>query len=161
MQKTHILPLTLIIALIFGISFGFAIESMEASDMCIPIGVITLTPPESVEAKRVSVEFDHSLHFEINCNDCHHMWEKDEPIKGCMTSECHELTESPEKAGGSEFEGEESILYYKNAFHKKCIGCHKAMKASNKQLELSKRALPDKLPATGPTGCIQCHPKEE
>ncbi len=160
MHKIHTLLLTLILALAFGTALSIASESMETSEMCIPMGQITLTAPEPVEAKRAPVEFNHSLHFEINCNRCHHMWEKDEAIIGCTTSGCHELTESPVKAGGSEFEGEPPILYYKNAFHSLCIGCHKEISASNKKLELSRGKLPDQLPATGPTGCIQCHPKE-
>lgn len=160
MRKTRILLLTLILALAFGAASSMASESMETSTMCIPMGKITLKPPESVDAKRAPVEFNHPLHFEINCNRCHHMWDKDSEIVSCGTSGCHELTESPLKAGGSEFEGEPAVLYYKNAYHTLCIGCHKEIKADNKKLELSKGTLPDQLPATGPTGCIQCHPKE-
>lgn len=160
MHRTRILLLTLIVALVFGAALSIASESMETSKMCIPMGRITLAPPESVEAKRAPVEFNHPLHFEINCNRCHHMWEKDAEIESCGTSGCHELTESPLKAGGSEFEGEPAILYYKNAYHALCIGCHKEIKAANKKMEMSKGATPGQLPATGPTGCIQCHPKE-
>jgi hypothetical protein len=165
MHNIRILLLTLVMALVFGTSFCIAAESMDDTEettdkMCIPMGKITLTPPEGVEAKRSPVEFNHPLHFEINCSRCHHEWDRDEAIVGCTTSGCHELTESPVKAGGSEFEGEPAILYYKNAYHSLCIRCHQEIKADNKKLEQSKGALPDQLPATGPTGCIQCHPKE-
>ena len=99
MHKTRILLLTLIIAFIFGAAFSIAGESMKTDEMCIPLGEITLSPPQSVEAKRSPVKFNHSKHFDINCNDCHHMWKKDAPIESCMASGCHELTESPLKIG--------------------------------------------------------------
>ena len=160
MPKTRILLLTLIIAFIFGAAFSIAGESMKTNEMCIPMGVITLSPPKSVDAKRSPVEFNHSHHFGIKCNDCHHKWKKDTPIEGCTTSGCHELTESPLKIGGSKFEGKPEILYYKKAFHQNCIRCHRDIKASNEKLELTKGTLPDQLPATGPTGCIECHPTD-
>ena len=53
-----------------------------------------------------------------------------------------------------------AILYYKTAFHQMCIGCHKEMRIINTELEMSYRRLDRELPRTGPTGCIQCHPKE-
>jgi hypothetical protein len=41
-----------------------------------------------------------------------------------------------------------------------CISCHKEIKIKNKAMEASKASLDESLPATGPTGCNQCHPKE-
>jgi hypothetical protein len=159
MQKTRILLLVLIMAAVTGAALVTAGESSD-EQMCIPMGKITLSAPESVEAKRSAVEFPHAVHFNYDCASCHHDWTGEEKIESCTTSGCHELTSSPKKAGSTEFEGEPEILYFKNAFHSLCIGCHQDIKASNKELELAKGVLPAQLPKTGPTGCIECHPQE-
>ncbi|MEJ2730663.1 MAG: cytochrome c3 family protein, partial [Deltaproteobacteria bacterium] len=52
------------------------------------------------------------------------------------------------------------IMYYKRAYHKQCIGCHLELKRANLALENSSKILKEKLPPTGPTGCIECHPVE-
>jgi len=55
---------------------------------------------------------------------------------------------------------DQAIKYYKTAFHQMCIGCHKDMKKKNEELEFSYRKMEKELPKTGPTSCIQCHPKD-
>ena len=126
----------------------------------VPMGTITLSPPGSVEAKRSDVEFPHATHFGFECRTCHHKWEGPEVIQGCTTSGCHDVEVSPIKSGQKNVPKEESIKYYKSAYHQMCIGCHKEMKRVNKELEMSLKKLPSELPITGPTGCFQCHPKE-
>ena len=158
MHRLYFGVLGIIAVLVIGsaaIVFG---ESEEK--MVVPMGIITLSPPDSVEARRSDVEFPHATHFGFDCKTCHHKWEGPEVIQGCRTSGCHDVTVSPVKAGSGTIPEAESIKYYKSAYHQLCIGCHKEMKRVNKELEMSQKRLLTELPATGPTGCFECHPKE-
>jgi hypothetical protein len=159
MHRLHFWVLGIIAVVLIG-SAAIVFGESEG-DMIVPMGFITLRPPESVEARRSDVEFPHATHFDFDCRTCHHKWEKEEVIQGCSTSGCHDVEVSPIKSGKGNLPKEESIKYYKAAYHQMCIGCHKEMKRVNKALEMSLRKLPSELPTTGPTGCIQCHPKEE
>lgn len=150
------------VVLLFGIvacaSLGVAIAGDE--EMCVPMGTITLEPPDSVEAKRDSVEFDHGRHFVLACNNCHHAWKGAEPVTGCMTAGCHDLDTLPRKEDSKAIDKDQAFRYYKNAYHGQCIGCHKTMKQEIQQMAGTLAAIDGKLPTTGPTGCIECHPKE-
>ena len=128
--------------------------AVSADEFCVPMGAITLEAPESVEAKRAAVEFPHSQHFDLNCKECHHKWTGDEAISGCMAAGCHDSAVSRRAENPKE-----AWMYYKNAYHKSCIGCHKRMKAKNKELELN-QSLKTAQAKTGPTGCKACHPNE-
>jgi hypothetical protein len=150
----------LIMALIFGNAMVVSGES-EDEDMSVPMGIIPLEPPESVEVKRSSVEFPHSTHFGFMCQTCHHTWETDAPVVKCMASGCHDGVVSPTKAEKGDDVEALTVSYYKSAYHQMCITCHKEMKAQNKKLELSGRVLFENLPNTGPTGCKDCHVPEE
>ena len=160
MYKISIGVLCLILAVIFGNAMVVSGES-EDETMVVPMGIIQLEPPEDVEAQKTAVDFPHATHFEFNCLTCHHQWELYEPVTSCGTSGCHDGTVAPTKAENGEVDEDLAISYYKTAFHKMCIGCHKEMKAQNQKLEMSGRTLKDKLPNTGPTGCINCHLNEE
>ena len=159
MQKSAVSVLGLIVVLALG---SAAIVSGQGSDeeMCVPIGDIVMEPPELVDPKRSAVEFPHSTHFTLDCKTCHHKWQGDKAIQTCSTSGCHDVAESPIKAGKGTVDRDQAILYYKTAFHDMCIGCHREMRRINKELEMSYKKLDQELPRTGPTGCIQCHPKE-
>ncbi|MDM8537479.1 cytochrome c3 family protein [Desulfobacterales bacterium HSG17] len=150
----------LAVGLVFAaISVGIASESTDG-ELVVPLGIIDLEAPEGVEAKRAAVEFPHSQHFSYACQECHHTWDGGAELNGCMTSGCHDITEAPKKSlVDGEFTGE-GITYYKYAFHESCVGCHREIKKAN--LEESEKILPDnnKIQATGPTGCIQCHPAD-
>lgn len=159
MDRFRTVALLLIVVLVCGGLWGVAAQgSEEAETLCIPMGHIVLSAPDGVEAKRSAVDFPHNLHFGYNCKTCHHKWENDTDLNGCMA--CHDLTESPSKAGGGKVDPEEAVMYYKTAYHKMCIGCHKEIKQKSAALAKSGRVLKDKLPPTGPTGCAGCHPKE-
>ena len=160
MYKIGIGVLCLILAVIFGNAMVVSGES-EGESMSVPLGIITLAPPEGVEAQRAPVPFPHGTHFVYTCNTCHHQWEMDEPIQNCTTSGCHDGTESPIKAGGGKVDEELMIGYFKTAYHKMCIGCHRGIKAENKMLEKSGRVLKSRLPSAGPTSCKACHVDEE
>lgn len=153
-----------VLCLVLAITFGNALVvtgSNDADEMCIPMGTILLEPPEEVEVKKPPVDFNHPKHFSFNCLTCHHQWEMDEPIESCTTSGCHDGVESPIKAGQGKVDEDLLITYYKTAYHKMCISCHKEIKAQNKKLEMSGRVLKDKLPNPGPTSCKGCHIEEE
>lgn len=130
-----------------------------AEDMCVPMGVITLSAPEGVTAQKSAVEFPHARHFATDCRHCHHTWKGDEKIQGCMTSGCHDQTSAPKTSEGYLSYSDVSIKYYKYAFHKSCIGCHKEIKNKNLATAKSYQVLDETLPSTGPSGCIECHPK--
>jgi hypothetical protein len=133
---------------------------VSEEEMCVPMGEITLSIPETVEAQRSPVEFPHQQHFQFACQRCHHTWKGDANITGCQTSGCHDLSQSPLKAKEQAEPSVPAIRYYKSAYHSACIGCHKQIKANNQKLEMSLGELAETLPAVGPTGCIGCHPKE-
>lgn len=161
MLRVRIVLLCLVVMLISGVALE-AIgqnESRSEDAMCVPMGDIVITPPASVEQTRSPVNFPHSRHFGADCRTCHHAWAGNAKIRNCTTAGCHDQTTSPKtqttylKYTGS------SIAYFKYAFHGQCVGCHKEIKQKRKTLEMSKIALKDKLPATGPTSCSECHPK--
>ena len=160
MYKISIGVLCLILAVIFGNAMVVSGESDDES-ISVPLGVIHLGPPEDVEAKQPSVPFPHGTHFVYTCNTCHHQWEMDAPIENCTTSGCHDGIESPITVGGGKVDEDELIAYYKTAYHKMCISCHKEIKAQNKSLEMSGRVLKDRLPNAGPSSCKGCHLPEE
>ena len=159
MHKISFCVMGIILGLVLGTA---AIVSGQADEeMLVPMGPIVLAPLESVEAKRTDVEFPHAQHMVVvDCKTCHHKWIGDEPIPGCTVSGCHDVAVSPTRSQKSRVAPDQAILYYKTAFHQMCIGCHKEMKQINIELEMSYKRLDKELPQTGPTGCIECHPKE-
>lgn len=155
MRRIAVLLLCLVVLVIQGIAIGVASDEGTQADegeMCIPLGDIELAAPDSVEAQRASVVFPHSVHFTINCMTCHHEWSGDEPVEGCMS--CHDLEEAPAPE-----ESDEAVLYYKNAYHQMCIGCHKDIKTMNQKVAQSTSGAESSIKPTGPTSCIKCHPK--
>jgi hypothetical protein len=135
-------------------------EKQDLKQMCVPLGILVLEPDASVEQKKSAVEFDHSKHFVYDCKACHHKWDIKKEITNCTTSECHDLLKSPKKPTKYLSYTETGIKYYKYAFHRRCVGCHKEIRDKRKKMEMSYQVLESKLPNTGPTGCIECHPKE-
>lgn len=160
MFKISIGIFCLILALIFGNAMVVCGGTGE-ENMSVPMGIIPLEPPDSVEDPRPSVAFPHPIHFEFRCQTCHHKWDKETPILNCTTSDCHDVTEAPKRSERGQNNENLTARYYKTAYHKLCIKCHKEMKAQNQKLELSGRVLVDSLPNTGPTGCKDCHVAEE
>jgi len=152
-----------IVMLVGLLAVGGIVTGDEAADeMCLPMGNILLEPPDSIEDPRSAVEFPHNAHFSYTCVTCHHKWDYESTIEGCMTSGCHDLFEPPSKieAGGGN-KKELAMRYFKNAYHEMCINCHKQIKISNKKLEASYQALNKPLPKTGPVSCNKCHPRDE
>ena len=160
MQKLRIVGLVLII-----ITFGFTliVSGQEAVDeICVPMGSFQIEPPEGVTARRPSVDFPHSNHFDFSCKTCHHKWDFEGPIVGCTTSGCHDAVEpikNSEKPSGEQLM---TARYYKDAYHQNCLGCHKSIRKQNllaeKKLRLSDSGT--KIKKTGPLSCKQCHKEE-
>jgi hypothetical protein len=145
MRKIGMLWMSLSVALVFGMISVVSGQDNE-DEMIVPMGIIVIEPPESVEAVRSAVEFPHSRHFiSLDCKSCHHTWEGPEKIKTCTTSECHEITVSPTKSAKGKIDPNIAILYYKTAYHQMCIGCHKEIKIQNKKLEASFKELKETL----------------
>ena len=132
----------------------------EDGEMCVPLGNITLRPLAGVESKRSPVEFPHALHFETSCKTCHHTWQGTEKIKSCTTSGCHDQIKAPERSSSYLSYSDVSIKYYKYAFHKACIGCHREIKIKNRELAESYQVVREQLQSVGPSGCVECHPGE-
>ncbi len=143
--------------LIGGMQAFSGTEAIE--EMCVPMGTIALKAPEDVKSQRSAVNFPHARHFDVSCVTCHHTWGLTEPIVGCMTSGCHDVAEVPKRKDGEPAGQGAGIDYYKNAYHKLCINCHKEMKVKNLELQKSLTSSSKKLPKTGPVTCSGCHPK--
>ena len=160
MYRVGLLILCLIV-IVAGSTWVDADQSQESvSEVCIPMGIITLAPPSGADQKRAAVEFNHPLHFDYNCKTCHHTWEGDGPVLNCTTSGCHDLITTPMKPDNAGIDEEMAILYFKRAYHASCIGCHKQIKEANLALEMSRKPLTEQLAPTGPTSCVACHPND-
>jgi hypothetical protein len=130
------------------------------NEMRVPMGEITLKTL-TTKAKRSPVIFPHAVHFDYNCRQCHHKWDKEAPIRSCTTAGCHDFAEMPKNEKGRPVSDTAvQIRYYKNAFHQMCIECHLQIARSNEKLEASRMPGTVKIAPAGPTGCIQCHPKK-
>jgi hypothetical protein len=165
MHRIRIGVLCMIMIFVFGTSLEVAGQNPANREqnqdvMTVPMGVIILKPDASVEQKKSPVEFNHSKHFLYDCRTCHHKWEGNAKITNCTTSNCHDLLNSPEKPTKYLAYTDTGIKYYKYAFHQSCIGCHKEIKIKRKKIEMSFKTHEAKLAKTGPTACIECHPKE-
>lgn len=160
MTKRRAVGLVLVVAAV-GLMGGVQAFSGAAApeDMCVPMGKIVIKAPEGVEAKRSAVDFPHARHFDTACITCHHTWGLTEPIAGCMTAGCHDATEIPKPKAGERRDDEANIAYFKAAYHKLCINCHKENKVKNLALQKALKTLDKPLPKTGPTSCSECHPK--
>ncbi len=157
-MRKSVFGIAITLVVVSALSWSTRVSAEE--DMVVPMGEIVL---ESIakEAQRSAVAFPHALHFDYNCQQCHHTWDKTTPIVGCATSGCHDLAEIPKGDDGRPVSDPKiQGKYYKNAYHAMCIGCHKSIKAKNKAAEASKLAMGEKLSPTGPTGCVECHPQE-
>ena len=160
MRKVRIVGLWLIV-LVFGLTW--IVSGNEAVDeISVPMGSFLLEPPESVTAKRPSVDFPHSRHFDFSCKMCHHEWDYETSISTCMTSGCHDLLEPPKKSDKENTDENFPSRYYKEAFHNTCIVCHKLIRLKNIETE-KKLRFTDKdtvIMKAGPLTCKACHVPE-
>jgi len=160
MHKLRVVGLVLII-----ITFGFTliVSGQDAVDeICVPMGSFSIEPPEGVTARRPSVEFPHSSHFDYSCKTCHHKWDFEGPIVGCTTSGCHDAVEPIKKSEKPSGDQLVATRYYKDAYHQQCLECHKEINKQNllaeKKLRLSDAGT--KIRKAGPLNCKGCHKEE-
>ncbi len=128
MRKVVCLILALAVGLVFGISVASATDVGPAQ--------IVLQAPKA-KAFGTKIIFNHKEHQKVSkCGECHH-GENHSPYKEGMKIEkcdqCH--NKNFPKA---------SLNSAKKAFHKNCIGCHRAAKKEGKK---------------APTKCKECHTK--
>jgi len=133
---------------------GCHLETFTAQDnsldsFSMPLGMITIDPPEGVYAKRSSVNFPHSLHFDQDCQVCHHDWDASEEVQNCTTSGCHDQLEADE--GTRNINDPENVQYFLTAYHKTCFHCHLDLK---KQGEMMVNSDTGK---DAPIKCSECH----
>lgn len=126
----------------------------------VPVGRLVIAPPVGVDPKRSAVPFPHSRHFDYSCKTCHHRWDGHSPVRGCSASKCHDQTSFSVTSRKAAADHPEAIRYFKYAFHQQCIGCHREIKTRNQKLARSIKRIEEPLQATGPTGCLGCHPRE-
>jgi hypothetical protein len=128
----------------------FAAEESDDGSFPLPTGTITLSAPEDAYAKRPSVEFPHGLHFQQNCEVCHHEWDGGDMVTGCSTEGCHDQAEPDESTRN--INDPANVLYYLTAYHKVCYSCHMDLK---KQAQMTASAE-----SSAPTLCAGCHNAE-
>ncbi|MFW5731325.1 MAG: cytochrome c3 family protein [Desulfonatronovibrionaceae bacterium] len=110
-----------------------------------PDNMLLYAPEEYGEMREAPSPFSHSVHGEYDCGECHHdennePWDGSWEIQGCMSEGCHDIAvaKSPKDR--------RDIRYFYKAYHDHCMtGCHR---------DLAKAGEP-----TGPTACVDCHPK--
>ena len=142
-----------------------AIAEEKAATMdaiILPVGRLALAPPVGVMPKRAAVAFPHSRHFDYACRTCHHQWDGQSEVRSCSASNCHDQVSAPPPANGARHADYiyDSIGYFKFAFHRKCIDCHTAIATRNARLAGTVFRLNTPPQKTGPTSCVQCHPRE-
>ena len=161
MLKPIVTAVALLIFLITGGLSAVAENAEVTMDaIFVPVGRLALAPPVGVTPKRSAVAFPHSRHFGYTCMTCHHKWDGNSQVKSCTASNCHDQLSLPLKSKKAMDDPPESIRYYKYAFHQQCISCHREIKTHNEKFERSRRKLKEPLQWPGPTGCVDCHPRE-
>ena len=147
----------LVIILLTGPSIN-ADDRLDA--ISVPVGTIVLNPPSDIVSVRSPVAFPHSLHFTYACNQCHHKWDGLTQVKTCMATGCHDALDPPKKSEKALEYDLEAMPYFKYAYHKRCISCHKDIQIKNQASEKSIMGTGGTVSNTGPVGCVGCHERE-
>jgi hypothetical protein len=108
------------------------------------VAIAQQAPPDTVTIKEAlfasptkpAVQFPHKQHFEtlkIDCTTCHHawqggknVWKKGDPVKKCDSCHTNATVENEKSLPPDQLK-----LNLKNAFHEKCVTCHKDEKKKN------------------------------
>ncbi len=153
------LPIMLVLVLVF-LAGPANVVGERLDSISVPVGTLVLNPPSDIVSVRSPVAFPHSLHFDYACNQCHHKWDGLTKIKTCMATGCHDALDPPKKSEKSLEYDHEAMPYFKYAYHKRCIGCHKDIRAINQSMEKSIMGPGGKVSDLGPVGCVGCHERE-
>ena len=133
-ERKEMLKKTMKLALVSALVFGLAM---------LTAGIATATDagPADITLKTAAAKkpapFPHKKHQDmLECAKCHHNAEG-KYVEGAVgkCASCHNKDIANEKLNS-----------FKKAAHKKCKGCHKAMKKEGKK---------------APTKCTGCHPKKK
>ena len=155
------IPISSIIVLAFILlACADSVAGDRLDAITVPVGTLVLNPPSGIVAVRSSVAFPHSLHFIYACNQCHHKWNGLTPVNNCMAAGCHDALDPPQKSEKSLAYDLEAMPYFKYAYHKRCIGCHKEIRKINLAREQSSMGTGGPVSNTGPVGCVGCHERE-
>ena len=163
MRKFGIALIALAAMVFAGSPITLAEQNAPTMDaIYLPVGRLALAAPVGFRSQRSAVAFPHSRHFEYACRTCHHQWDGQSAVRSCSAANCHDqLSAPPRKKIRRDQAGDtDAVRYFKFAFHRQCIGCHKAIKVHNDKLTQSVFSLSTPLAANGPTGCVGCHPRE-
>ena len=126
----------------------------------LPVGTLTISAPRGIQPRRAPVPFPHSRHFDFNCKTCHHKWDGFVPVRSCAATDCHDRTTSVMQDNPQVGPNSIDVGYYKNAYHKRCIACHRRLFEEREEQAKKVTVIRETLPRTGPTGCIGCHPRD-
>ena len=137
-----------------------AVNGDRLDTITVPMGTLVLNPPSDIVTVRSPVAFPHSLHFSYACNQCHHKWDGMTPVKNCMAAGCHDALDPPQKNGKALAYDLEAMPYFKYAYHKRCIGCHKDIRQANQTRENNIMGSGGTIANNGPVGCVGCHERE-
>jgi hypothetical protein len=128
-----------------------ALGFLAVAVMALTLAAAAEQSPESVTIdacgpKQPEVTFDHAAHVKLSdCKTCHHT-QADLTAASSATIDVKGCTECHVKPANAETPGCSDMSLTKNAFHIRCIDCHKqAVKA-----DATKKA---------PTKCAECHVK--
>jgi len=129
-------------------------------EMCVPMGDITLEAL-SADAKRAAVNFPHAAHFGYSCQQCHHTWDRTTPVTGCSATGCHDMAEAPKTEDGRRSRTRCCKRVILKMPIMPCVSAAiRRYTKKTKKLQATRMPTDQKLAGSGPTGCIQCHPKE-
>jgi len=142
--------LTLLVVVFTGMLF-LTVGALTAAEKQAAPDEIMLENKGYEKDKKRPVKLTHKKHnveFKVACADCHHVykdgknvWKEGDTVEKC--SKCHP---APWPKGKKKKKGEAMKL--KNAYHKNCKNCHKALKKEGKE--------------TGPfKKCNKCHAKKK
>lgn len=148
-MKRHFL-ITFCVLFAFLITHSLLFADNDTDFLEVPLKTIIIKAPDTSQAIKTPVLFSHSTHVKFSCTACHHNWDRENTIQGCMTAGCHErLMPSPPSGKPSQNKEAMSIT---GAYHQACRSCHR-----DYQKEMKKIA-PEMVEAA-PVACDGCHPK--
>ncbi len=106
-----------------------------------PDEMLLYAPEEYGEMREGPAKFSHSVHAEFDCTECHHFWDGEREIMGCMDAGCHDMAVAEEPADRRD------IRYFYKAYHDMCMtGCHRDLSRAGEE--------------AGPLACPDCHISE-
>jgi predicted CXXCH cytochrome family protein len=139
----NILPRVVIVLLLLFTLFFWLPNTFAEDNNDVKPGSCVFCLPLFETPERPVPSFDHTLHEdtigEESCAKCHHVFDTKEDkliySEGdeAVCSECHTEKE------------QDNTIALREASHKSCTGCHRAMKKDKK--------------TAGPTTCGECHKK--